>query len=192
MMITRQRARIAALILGLLLIQGLALTGYQAWEAGREDESLSFRFERIGGSVAAPALSLERADGTRVTVTPGKDGNAVLVHFWATWCPPCRDELPALLALGKDISPSGRVRIVAVATDPGWQEIRTFFNGEPPPEVLRDYSGNTRRDYRVSALPDTYLVTADGLIRIRFAGAQAWGSKSAREFLAREANGGHS
>jgi len=175
------------LIIGLLIIQALALTGYRAWEARRSDESATFRFERIAGSVAAPPLSLERADGTRITITPGKEGDAILVHFWATWCPPCREELPALLALGKEISSSGRVRVVAVATDPGLQEIRTFFGGEPPSEVFRDYSGSARRNYRVSDLPDTYLVTADGVIRVRFAGAQAWGTKRVRDLVGREA-----
>ncbi|MGI8999559.1 MAG: hypothetical protein ACR2GO_07625, partial [Candidatus Limnocylindria bacterium] len=69
--VTPRRTRIAVIILGLLLIQGLALTGYQAWEARKGDETRFFRFERIGGSVPAPPLVLERPDGTRMMVTPG-------------------------------------------------------------------------------------------------------------------------
>ncbi len=188
----RPWVRITVLLGWLLLIQGLLLIGFRAWEARREGDAQMLRSERVSGNLPAPPLELERADGTRVTVTPGKEEGAILVHFWATWCPPCRDELPALLALGRGIAPSVRVRVVAVSTDSSWKEIRGFFKGGPPPEVFRDYSGSTHSGFRVSELPDTYLVTADGLIRIRFAGAQAWGSKSAREFLAREANRGDS
>lgn len=178
--------RIALAIGGLLLLQGVALLGHRALEDRRSRAVAAFRFERIEAVMPAPELVLERPDGARVAIAPGREGEAMLVHFWATWCPPCRQELPALLALGRRLSPTGRVRVVAIATDTSWSEIRRFFKGAIPAEVLRDATGRVHQAFRVSSLPDTYLVTADGLIRIRFAGAQDWGSKQAHEFLSRE------
>jgi len=171
---------------GLILFQAVALLAYRAIESGRESAAAPFRFERVDEPTPAPSLLLERPDGSLVSIAPGRQGDAVLVHFWATWCPPCREELPALIALGRELTRSGRVRVVAVATDPQWDQIRRFFKGRPPPEVFRDAGGSAYRAYRVSNLPDTYLVSGDGLVRIRFVGAQDWRSPAAHKALLEE------
>jgi thiol-disulfide isomerase/thioredoxin len=181
--IRHRGAQIALAIAGLLLFQALALLVYRGIESGREGTAAPFRFERLVDLLPAPSLLLERPDGSLVSIAPGRQDEAVLVHFWATWCPPCRKELPALIALGRELTRSGRVRVVAVATDPQWDQIRRFFKGELPPEVFRDATGSAYRAYRVSNLPDTYLVGEDGLVRIRFVGAQDWRSPAARKAL---------
>jgi len=175
--------RIALAIAGLLVLQALVLLAYRLIETRREGAAASLRFERVNGMVSAPALLLERPDGSLASIIPGRQGEAVLVHFWATWCPPCREELPALIALGRKLVGAGRVRVVAVATDREWDQVRSFFKGELPPEVFRDATGSAYRAYRVSNLPDTYLVSEDGLVRMRFVVAQDWRSPDARKAL---------
>ena len=182
-MIRSRGGQIALALAGLLVLQALALLAYRLIETRREGAAAPLRFERVNGTVSAPAFLLERPDGTPASITPGRQGEAVLVHFWATWCPPCREELPALIALGRELTRSGRVRVVAVATDPQWDQIRRFFEGRLPPEVFRDAGGSAYRAYRVSNLPETYLVSGDGLVRIRFVGAQDWRSPAARKAL---------
>ena len=78
------------------------------------------------------------------------------------------------------------MRVVAVATDREWDQVRSFFKGELPPEVFRDATGSAYRAYRVSNLPDTYLVSEDGLVRMRFVVAQDWRSPDARKALVGE------
>ena len=178
--------RLGLWFVGLLGLQALALLGYRAMEARRESTAAVFRYERLGAEGRAPALQLERPDGTPVDVSPGEGDEAVLLHFWATWCPPCREELPALLDLGRKLSAGRRVRLVAVATDTTWAAIEQFFKGEIPEEVLRDATGQGYTAYGVYGLPDTYLIPGGGRARIRFAGARDWGSAGAIEFLERE------
>ena len=182
-MLRSRGGQIALAIAGLLVLQAVVLLAYRLIETRREGAAAPLRFERVNGTVPAPALLLERPDGTLASITPGRQGEAVLVHFWATWCPPCREELPALIALGRKLTGAGRVRVVAVATDREWDQIRSFFKGELPSEVFRDATGSAYRAYRVSNLPDTYLVSGDGLVRIRFAGAQDWRSPVVRKAL---------
>jgi thiol-disulfide isomerase/thioredoxin len=111
------------------------------------------------------------------------------VHFWATWCPPCREELPALLALSRDLARGGRFELVAVSVDRDWKVVESFFGGSVPPEVVRDAKLSGARAYGVSFLPDSYLVDADGNVVLRILGARDWKSRAAKTSLAGHASG---
>lgn len=100
----------------------------------------------------------------------------MLLHFWATWCPPCVAELPGLLELGRE----GTVRVIAVSLDEDWTAVREFFAGEIPPEVVRASATTVAKTYGVSILPETYLIGADGMLRLRIAGERDWRSDAAR------------
>jgi thioredoxin-like negative regulator of GroEL len=94
----------------------------------------------------------------------------VLVHFWATWCEPCGEELPRLLEFGR----AKQVALVLVSVDESWQVIRHFFGGDPPPEVVLDHAGEARSAFAVSTLPDTYLLDRRGRTVARFHGPKDW------------------
>jgi thiol-disulfide isomerase/thioredoxin len=165
-------------LLVIAALQGLAVAVYWQVEQRRSQQAQgSFRFERLSAAPALPALELERADGTRVQPASSRP---VLLHFWATWCPPCREELPALLELGRGKS---GLDVVALSLDDDWAVVREFFGGAIPPEVVRDPSGALRETYEVGALPDTYLLEPGTRAALRFAGARAWGSPQARAVL---------
>lgn len=104
-----------------------------------------------------------------------------LVHFWATWCPPCRKELPTLLEMAR--RNRGRLDVWAVTTDREWTTVRRFFEGEVPSIVVRDPSGGGSRAYGVTSLPDSYLIDPQGRIRARFSGAQNWSASEMDEIL---------
>jgi thiol-disulfide isomerase/thioredoxin len=127
----------------------------------------------------SPSLVFARADGSRGALTELR-GKVVMVHFWATWCRPCREELPGLLALARELERGGRFALVAVSVGDDWATIRRFFDGDVPREVARPDDADVHRRFGVSSLPDTYLVDAHGAVIVRYAGARAWRGAAAR------------
>jgi thiol-disulfide isomerase/thioredoxin len=176
--------RTGAIVAAVLVAQGALLLAYRALEQRRKAEQASFRYERVRG---APALDLVllSPDGSTRRLADLR-GRPVLFHFWATWCPPCKDELPGLLDLGRELARKERLQVVALSVDTDWSALQKFFAGRVPPEVFRDSAGSAAARYEVSGLPDTYLIDADGLPRLRFGGARDWRAEIARRTLENE------
>lgn len=126
-------------------------------------------------------LLTERPDGSSQSIA-ARSGRFQLIHFWATWCPPCRKELPTLLALERRERDRLRVRIIS--TDSEWGPIRRFFRGAIPASVVRDAKRGYLA-YGVTELPDSYLLDPEGRIVARFAGGQRWDSRQMSRVLDR-------
>lgn len=179
----RERGRRVALGVAVLItLQAAAVGIYLAVDRSRgHPAGAAFRVEQVRGESRAANIVLERADRTRVSVHD-LGGRARLVHFWATWCPPCIEELPGLLATARELADDGLV-LVAISMDDDWAEIRAFFDGEVPSEVYRAVDPGAHETYDVISLPDTYLVSGDGRLRMRYGGARDWRSGAARSHL---------
>lgn len=175
-----QTRRIALGIAVIVGLQAAAIGAYVLVKRGRAPSERPFAVERLSPR-PAPAVTFERADGSRgeLARAPGK---IVLVHFWGTWCEPCRKELPALLARTAELA-GDRFELLAVAVDDGWPEISTFFDGAIPSSVVRPTVADVHRRYGASTLPDTYLVAPDGTLVERIAGARDWQSSPARRYV---------
>ncbi len=171
----RRRELVRAIVL-LLVVQGAAIALY-AWV--QRDRTPPPRLEAEQMDSIAPALAFARADGSRGTLADLR-GRPVLVHFWATWCVPCREELPQLLSLGRAMA--GDMAVIAVAVEDDWDAIGRFFSGPPPPQVVAE-ADDGRRRYGVSTLPDTFLVGAAGDLRLRFHGPRDWARAEMRAVL---------
>jgi cytochrome c biogenesis protein CcmG/thiol:disulfide interchange protein DsbE len=113
----------------------------------------------------------------------------VLVVFWATWCPPCREELPALRALARQ--PPRGVTVLTLGEDEPEEAIRAFFRGDPPPELgyRRDLDRRYATAFGVDALPTAILVK-DGRLVARFEGPRDWGAPGMRRLLEKLAAAG--
>lgn len=120
----------------------------------------------------APAPRLEDVPATR----------ALLVVFWATWCPPCRAETPQLRALAED--PPEHLSVVVFGHDQDLSPVREFFAGEPPPALhfRLDQGEAVARSFGVDRLPASFLVV-DGQSMARFAGPRAWSAPAMRDLL---------
>lgn len=120
----------------------------------------------------APAFALTTLDGATLDL-PTLRGEIVFLNFWATWCPPCRTEMPALQTLHEQGAAAG-VRVIAV-TNP--------FDGQTEADV-RDFAADFAltlpiaieddldfyRAYGVLQLPTTFLIDRDGVVRYRHLG----------------------
>ena len=166
--------------IGLLVVaQVAAIAVWQGVDRERKTAGLVVAAE--SRSEPGHDLVVERADGSTANVAAAS-GRYQLVHFWATWCAPCRKELPTLLTLER----RGRERrnVWIVSTDTEWKPVQAFFKGEIPASVVRD-ARESHRVYGVDGLPDSYLLDPSGRIVARFAGGQHWSSDAMRKTLDR-------
>lgn len=158
-------------------------------ERAAQKNATPFAHERLTPR-PAPDLALSAIDGSRHRLSD-YHGRPVLLHFWATWCPPCKAELPALLALGRKLEREGGARVIALATDANWDDVSRFFGGVIPSEVVREETGEAAKSLDVSVLPDTFLIGSDGRVLQRFGGARNWSSDAARSLLREAARADH-
>lgn len=114
----------------------------------------------------APDLALPSSSGQVVELS-SFHGRAVIINFWASWCPPCKAEMPALERVYKDYKDRGLIILGVNATDQDnpasagdfvRQEGLTFT-------ILYDKDGEASRLYQLQALPSTYFIDARGIIR---------------------------
>jgi thiol-disulfide isomerase/thioredoxin len=160
-------------------IQVAAVVVYRLVERAQVGQA-PFVAEALDGATA-PVFAAEERGGRRRAVG-GAASTARLVHFWASWCRPCRVELPGLLALVPALRADG-IEVVAVAVEDDWPAIERFFGGEVPPSIVLARGVEARARYGVAALPATFLVGPDGRLLRRFAGTRVWSSDEARAHL---------
>ena len=133
---------------------------------------------------AVPVAVAEPGPATPKSITDYR-GQVVLLNVWATWCNPCRAEMPSLERLHEALGPQG-LKIVAVSIDnPGMEQaIRDFVKDLGLRfEILYDAAGNIRTDYQTSGAPETFIVGKDGVIRKRVIGATDWNAEPERALL---------
>jgi len=161
------------------IAQAVFVAVYLHVERGRHAPRPDLSSEQLAAG-AAPDARFVALDGSKLRLQELK-GTPVLLHFWATWCGPCKQELPGLLELAT-LRPA-RVRVIALSVDPSWDAVRSFFGGVVPAQVVLDEVGDAARAFEVAALPDTYLIRADGTLGPRFGGARDWRSDAMRNRL---------
>ena len=129
-----------------------------------------------------PPPSYIRLGGAAPTLTDAPASHALLVVFWASWCPPCREETPGLLELAK--KPPEELRVIVFSHDEHMQAVEAFLGGPPSPGLhLRLDEGHAvARAFGVDTLPTSILVV-DGRLVARFSGPRAWNSQAMRRLL---------
>jgi peroxiredoxin len=126
---------------------------------------------------AAPSFKLPLHDGKKLDLSQYK-GKIVLLNFWATWCPPCRDEEPSLRKLASTIDRS-KFELVAVSVDDDWPVIDTDVAGATPPyPVLLDRGAEVAQQYGTTKYPESYLIDETGKLRLKFVGPRNWTDSS--------------
>ncbi len=115
----------------------------------------------------APAFTLKTLDGNSVSLSDFK-GHPIVINFWASWCPPCRDEMPVMVEAYRTHKDSGLIILAVNGRDQetSTRAVRRFVaEFQMPFPVLLDEHGNVRRRYRLRGLPTSVFIGADGLVR---------------------------
>jgi thiol-disulfide isomerase/thioredoxin len=179
-----------------------AVLGVKAWDAWVASPRLAEEaFDISRADAPAPDFRHQTADGQSFSFSAHR-GKVLFVNFWATWCPPCRDELPSMLALGREIEARhpGRFKMVAVSVDDDWDVVREFFGGRPPPGLtvtLDTEQLTTRAWYCVARgacpesykFPESYIVDKSGRLVAYVVGPRNWSDPTARRFIERLIDG---
>jgi cytochrome c biogenesis protein CcmG/thiol:disulfide interchange protein DsbE len=117
-----------------------------------------------------PRFTLAGLDGKTVTVPDDLAGKAVVIHFWADWCPYCVDEMPVLESLYRQYRQQGLV-IYAVNVGQGPKEAKAFVDRvRVTYPVLLDREGTTAKQYNVLGLPRTFFLDRKGRIKYKLLG----------------------
>ena len=163
------------------VLVALALAGATACTSKNESAPAQAADGRVEVGRPVPAYSTVSLEGDSVSLAAQK-GKVVLVNIWATWCQPCRVEMPSIEALHRALGPRG-LKVVAVSIDDPGQERKiaefarqyglTF-------ELLHDPAGAIQRTYQTTGVPETFVIGRDGTIRKKEIGAANWNSPSRR------------
>jgi cytochrome c biogenesis protein CcmG/thiol:disulfide interchange protein DsbE len=146
--------------LGVLALLGLLAYGVVTAAPDRSIEAALAAGERP----PAPALDLERLDGSGRSTLAGWRGDVVVLNYWASWCKPCREEAPTLEAFQRDFRRDGVVVVGVDVKDvtPDAQAFIDEYGLEYP--MLRDPDGSSQREFGVEAYPETIVIDRSGRI----------------------------
>jgi cytochrome c biogenesis protein CcmG/thiol:disulfide interchange protein DsbE len=161
------RLRLGAQVAALVVV--VALLGLLGWKLTQGDSEVTAELAR-GGSPVAPAFTLERLDGPGELSLASLRGKTVVLNFWASWCGPCRDEMP-LLQAGWERWEGKNVVFVGVDARDDRGYARAFLEryGVTYPNVY-DGKASLIGRYGVTGYPETFFIDADGKVRYRIAG----------------------
>jgi cytochrome c biogenesis protein CcmG/thiol:disulfide interchange protein DsbE len=147
----------------------LALSG--CWRGSRPS--------RIGA--AAPDFTVH--DSNRTVTLSQLKGQVVVLNFWATWCPPCIEEMPSLVQMQERMRSKG-VTVLAVSVDADEKSYRQFLR-EHNVNLLsvRDGDQKSNELYGTSKFPETFVIDRKGVVRRKFIGAVDWTDPEVIDFL---------
>lgn len=137
------------------------------------------RPSRIGS--AAPDFTVHDSERT-VTLSQFK-GQVVVLNFWATWCPPCIEEMPSLVQMQQRMKAKG-VTVLAVSVDVDENQYRRFLREHNVSLLsVRDADQKSNELYGTFKFPETYVIDRNGVVRRKFIGAVDWTEPEVIDFL---------
>ena len=163
----RAAARPFALAFALFHAPGAGAGELKAWTGG-----------------GTPALVLKDLQGATHDLAKYR-GKVVLVNFWATWCEPCRDEMPSMQQLRQKLA--GRpFEVLAINLAESEQKVEEFLRRFPLDfTIMLDRNSEARREWKVKVLPTSFVIAPDGRIRYSVVGDLDWADEMAAGGLLR-------
>jgi cytochrome c biogenesis protein CcmG/thiol:disulfide interchange protein DsbE len=162
------------------VIGGLVLGGAALARFGRG-------VDRIEVGARAPDFhALDLATGDSISLHERYDGSVTLVNVWATWCAPCRIEMPGMEQVYQSLAPYG-FKIAAVSIDEGAPEDVRAFGQELGLsfDLLHDRSTKVVEIYQTTGVPESFLLDRDGVLVKRIIGPHDWNSPVNRALIQR-------
>lgn len=151
-------------------------------------------FEPLAVGSRAPDFTYPNLEGEMVSLE-GHRGEVVLVNIWATWCHPCRLEMPSMQRLYEEMGDEGfEILAVSIDQNPGGQDsfgrpnagLRAFADslGLTFP-ILHNRQGDIQDRYQTTGVPESFVVGRDGTIYKKVAGATEWDTDDKKELIRR-------
>jgi peroxiredoxin len=123
---------------------------------------------------AAPELPIYDREGKKTDLSK-LEGDLFIIHFWATWCPPCVEELPALSRFWEQYKSRRGVKLYTISVDKDWKTIDAFLQKNPSTVPLfHDPAAATAHRFGSSQYPETYIVNKSGRVLFRVQGPVSW------------------
>ncbi|OIK13246.1 alkyl hydroperoxide reductase [Bacillus sp. MUM 116] len=161
---------IKKVIAAVVLITLLTVAIVQAMEKKTEPESTTTQTsveEGLKIGAKAPDFELKTLSGDKIKLSDLK-GKKVMLNFWATWCPPCKAEMPAMEKFFKEKDKD--LVILAVNIDPQL-DVKGFVNKNKITfPILLDVDDHVNETYQILSIPTTYFINSKGIIENKFTG----------------------
>jgi peroxiredoxin len=169
----------SAALVGALFFRAAAQTA----DATRDNACRTLRPEAVPAALRnreAPDFELPDVTGKKWSLRSLR-GRPVLLNFWATWCPPCVEEMPSIEDLSRAVG--DRAVVLAVSVDEDWDALRRFFPKGTSLSVLLDQSKELPKKYGTEKYPETFLIDPEGRVRHYFVNTRKWNGPEAVECL---------
>jgi len=153
-----------------LLFSLLTLTVHAAWD---DQPKLGHNLTAVRNPAPAPEFTLDDMDEEQHSLKDLR-GKVVLLNFWATWCPPCRREMPSMERLYQKLSGED-FTVIAVNQMEDGDHVFAYIGQldvDPTFTILFDKDSKVSNSFRVNGLPTTYLIDKQGKIRYRAIGGR--------------------
>lgn len=137
------------------------------------------------GQQAPQFSAVNLKTGDTLSLKKAYQGQVVLVNLWATWCVPCRKEMPAMERLYKELGPKG-FKIAAVSVDEGDTKDILAFADEfgLTFDILHDGDGSVQKAFQTIMFPESFLIDRNGVIVKKIIGEHPWSSDASRQAIA--------
>jgi thiol-disulfide isomerase/thioredoxin len=131
------------------------------------------------GPAKTPGFKLENMEGAKVSLDDYK-GRVVLLNFWATWCPPCKEEMPAMENLHKEFHSKG-LSIVAIDDYEKRETVEKFLKKNPYTfDILLDPTGKTSEAFKAMMLPTSFIIDKEGNAIGKVVGMREWDGEASK------------
>jgi len=146
--------------------------------------SCSEKKTEVAEGISAPMLDVRDAKtGQSIDVSQLK-GKVVFVNFWASWCPPCKEEMPSIEALHRDLVKNDAFLMVTILYKDDAKTVTDYMSANSYTfPLFTDNDGISAKRYGVTRVPETYLIDKKGVMRKRVIGPADWNSSEAKAFI---------
>lgn len=138
---------------------------------------------RLSVGKPAPLFSLEDLNGNTVTLE-GLTGTVVIINFWASWCPSCKEEMPSLQKLHERIKDDPGMTILSIIYRDDLFAAASFIDSNKYTfQVLKDPGASAAVQFGLSSIPETYIIGRNGLLRKKIRGPMDFSSPETYAYL---------
>jgi len=150
--------------------------------AAGEDLFKKLKIEKPETKILAPDFTLDDPSGKQVSLSALR-GKVIFLNFWATWCPPCVQEMPTMEKLHQEMGPKGLI-VLAINYQEKAKDVKKFLNRHKLTfTALLDFDAKVAESYQAWGLPMTVIVNKRGEIVGKVRGSREWYSSEAKEFF---------